>query len=372
MSISRTRNAQHKVYIPSSARENQYLMAKIPLSDELLAKYENSIDTNASQPYTKFYQTLAKLFFTINDELAIESSQFIANDKFARVRFSPEKLTSQTEQQLLFLYNPQYHTSQNTFYDGDKKAKKITLLFLANGDELRVNSAKFHQQVTLAIAKFTEQTGINKSLVRVSDHQHLTYDLFAKNKGVEGTQLHKFRSMTNRYSADEQNLPSDTDSLTYAVVDFPINRRVRSLVSIEESGSEQYNELYNLIADAFISAAKNQNLNNGAVIANGLVPIVRKGEDENVIASGELLMLGYNPTHTSCGYTCKWDSAKLVDTVQLIFVATDQDKTSHGYGKFVNQIEQALRTFAASLDFINDKEEMLVRLHQHIGYYYSE
>ncbi len=28
MSISRTKNTQHKVYIPSSARENQYLMAK--------------------------------------------------------------------------------------------------------------------------------------------------------------------------------------------------------------------------------------------------------------------------------------------------------------------------------------------------------
>ncbi len=369
MSISRTRNAQHKVYIPSSARENQYLMAKIPLSDELLAKYADLIDESSPQPYAKFYQTLATLFFTINDDLAIESSQFIANDKFARVRFSPEKLTSQTEQQLLFLYNPEYHTSQNTFYDGEKKAKKITLLFLANGNELRVNSAKFHQQVRQAITNFIERTSLDKSVVRVCDHQHLTYDLFAKNKGVEGTQLHKFRSMTNRYLADEQNLPSNTDSLTYAVVDFPVTRRVRSLVAANENASEQNNELYNLIADAFISAAKNQNLNNGAVIANNLVPIVRKGEDENVIANGELLMLGYNPSHTSCGYTCKWDSAKLVDTVQLIFVASDQNKTSHGYGKFVNQIEQALRAFAESLDFVNDKEEMLVRLHQHIGYY---
>ncbi len=369
MSISRTRNAQHKVYIPTSARENQYLMAKFVLNDELIEKYASLIDTNANEPYAKFYQILAQMFFKINDELAIESSQFIANDKFARVRFSPEKITSQTDQQLLFLYNPEYHTSQNAFFDGDKKAKKITLLFLANGDEIRIQAAKFHQRVKQAIAKFSEEVGLNKEAVRVNDHQHLTYDLFAKYKGVEGSQVHKFRSMTNRYLADQQNLPTNTDALTYAVVDFPINRRIRSLVETSDNELGCYNELYNLIADAFITSAKNQNLFNGAVIANGLVPIIRKGDDENVITNGELLMLGYNPAHSSCGYTCKWDSNKLVDAIQLVFVACDQNKSSHGYGKFVNQIEQALRALAQRLDFINDKEEMLVRLHQHVGFY---
>jgi hypothetical protein len=369
MSLSRTRNAQHKVYIPTSARENQYLMAKFPLTDQLLEKYADLIDESATEPYAKFYQVLADQFFKINDEFSIESSEFIANDKFPRVRFSPEKLTTQTKQQVLFLYNPEYHTSQNTFFRGNLKAKKITLIFLTNGTEVRVHAATFHQKVKQAITKFSDQLGINKESVRICDHQHLTYDLFAKNKGIEGSQVHKFRSMTNRYLADELNLPENTDALTYAVVDFPLNRRIRSLTKNENNETSCYNELYNLIADAFISSAKQQNLYNGAVIANGLVPIVRKGEDENVIASGELLMLGFNPAHSSCGYTCKWESNKLVDTIQLIFVACDKDITSHGYGKFVNQIEQALRGFAQRLDFVNDKEEMLVRLHQHIGFY---
>lgn len=368
MSISRTRSTQHKVYVPTSARENQYLMAKFPLTDQLLEKYSDLIDTSATEPYAKFYQALANSFFKINDEFTIDSSQFIANDKFVRVRFSPQKLTAQTKQQVLCLYNPEYHTSQNVIFRGDVKAKKISLVFLANGTEIRVHSAKFHQKVKQAISKFSDQIGINKETVRICDHQHLTYDLFAKHKGVEGSQVHKFRSMTNRYLADEQNLPANTDALTYAVIDFPLNRRVRSLIKNEdESGC--YNQLYTLIADAFISSAKKQKLYKGAVIANGLVPIVRKGEDENVIASGELLMLGSNPSLTSCGYTCKWESNKLVDTVQLIFTACDKDKTSHGYGKFVNQIELALRDFAQRLEFVNDKEEMLVRLHQHIGFY---
>ena len=372
MTISRMRNTQHKVYIPSSARENQYLMVKFPLTDQLIAKYSSLIDEKSSEPYTKFYQKLAKIYLGVCDNLNIENCQFIANDKFARVRFSPEKMTSQTEQQLLFLYNPQYHTSQNSYFDGAKRAKKITLLFLANGDDVRVQSAKLHQQVKKAVYDYAKALEFDTYKVRVCDHQHLTYDLFAKEKGLEDKQVHKFRSTINRYAADGFDIPINKDALTYAVVDFPINRRIRSLVNIDENASEQYNELYNLIADAFISSAKHNHLNNGAVIANGLVPIVRNGKDENVIASGELLMLGYNPKNTDGGYTCKWSSDKLVDTIHLIFVASRQNETSHGYGKFVNQIEQALRSFAKSLDFVNDKEEMIIRLHQHIGYFLDE
>ena len=369
MAISRTRSAQHKVYIPASARENQYLMVKFPLTNQLLEKYSQLIDENSSEPYAEFYQTLASMFFKINDDLLIDSSHFIANDKFPRVRFSSAKLTTQTKQQVLCLYNPEYHTSQNAFYRGNQRAKKITLLFLANGTEIRLNAANFNKKVQQAISTFSDEIGIKKETVRVCDHQHLTYDLFAKNKGVEGSQVHKFRSISKRYLADEQSLPENTDALTYAVVDFPLNRRVRSLAKSEDNEPGCYNELYNLIADAFISSAKSQNLFNGAVIANGLVPIVRQAEDENVIASGELLMLGYNPSHSSGGYTCKWESNKLVDTIQLIFVASDQNITSHGYGKFINKIELALRDFSERIDFINDKEEMLVRLHQHVGYY---
>ncbi len=369
MSLSRTRNTQHKVYIPSAARENQYLLAKIKITDELMAKFADVIDSSTTNPFEKFYQKLSNTFFKINDELAIESSQFIANDKFPRVRFSPEKLTPQTDQQILFLYNPKYHYSQNSYFDGKKRAKKITLVFLANGDDIRLNAAKFHQQVKKAITLFAEEIGLNKEQMRICDHQHLTYDLFAKDKGQEGTQPHKFRSMSNRYLVDDLTLPENTDALTYAIVDLPINRRIRQLVTIDENAIDPYTPLYNFIADALISAAKKHNLNNGAVIANGLTPIVRRSDDEIVIANGELQMLGYNPEHTSCGYTCKWSADKLVDTVKLVFVASDVNKTSQGYGKFLNQIEQTLHSLADTLDFVHDKEEMMVRFHQHIGFY---
>jgi hypothetical protein len=371
MPISRTKNLTHKAYIPSSARENQYLMAKIPLTDKLITQFKPFIELNSKTPFEKLYQHLSDKFFAINDVFSLESAHFIANDKFSRVRYSPEKMTAQTKQQVLFLYNPKYHTSRNTFFNGAEKAKKITLIFLANGEDIRVLSAEFHQRVIKVLTAFSHDTDIPLNQIRVSDHQHLTYDLFAKNKGIEGSQAHKFRPLADRYIADNHTLPEQTRALTYAVVDFPMNRRIRDLVSNDVNSKERYNPLYNLIADAFIGAAKNQNLNNGAVIANGLVPIVRSGENGSAVIEGELLMLSYNTKLTNSGYICKWDSAKLVDSVQLIFFATEQDKTSHGYGKFVNHIEQALHAFAERVNVVADKEEIIVRLHQHVGFYLS-
>lgn len=370
MSRSRMRSAQNKVYIPSSARENQYLLAKFSVTDELLAKFSDSSDKNSDQPYLGFYKKLSKLFFEINEELHIDSGQFVGNDKFTRVRFSPEKITAQTKQQILFLYNSLYHRSEHAYYNGTRRAKKITLVFLANGNDIRHDSAKFHKKVLKAVSMFAEKTGLGKDDFRVCDHQHLTYDLFAKEKGVEGLQVHKLRALSKRYLADDVELPEDDSALTYAVADVRFNRRIKQLISKEDLDNENYNALYNLIADAFISSAKQHKLNNGAVIANGLVPIVRRAEEDIVVNNGELQNLGYNPEHSSSGYTCKWSSDKLVDKIQFVFVASKDDRTSHGYGKFLNQVEDTLESLAKKLEFVNDQEQLIVRIHQHVGFNY--
>ena len=373
MSISRARNAQHKVYIPSSARENHYFLVRFKMTDELLAKYADIIDMSSEKPYQKFYHHLYKAFFKINNQLGLDNTQFIANDKFTRVRYSSEKLTVQTSQQNIFLYNPKYHYSQNAYFDGAVKAKKIALLFLATGDDIRINAAKFHQKVKQALGEFFKESNLKaadiiRSNMRICDHQHLTYDLFAKDKGVENTQVHKLRPLTTRYSVDNVSLPDDTNTLTYAIVDLPINSRIRRLVTIDDNLPDPYNPLYNLIADAFINAAKQNNLTNGAVIANDLIPVVRESSEETVSADGEFQLLGYNPLQSSGGYTCKWSADKLVDTARLIFVATKRDQTSHGFGKFLNQIHLALHSMSETLKYVKDKEELIVRVHQHVGF----
>jgi hypothetical protein len=79
-------------------------------------------------------------------------------------------------------------------------------------------------------------------------------------------------------------------------------------------------------------------------------------------------MLGYNPEQNPCGIISKWDASELVDNVQLVFVATDKNQTEHGFGSFLNQIEQAIKLMATELEMDPLKEEVIVRFHQHVAY----
>jgi hypothetical protein len=372
MSIVRKRSAAHKAYIPSNARDNQYILAEFAVTDELIQLVSSNISTNSAQPYYNFYQNLSQLLFTLSNDYEIKSSLFIANDKLVRVRYSQEMHQWQTNQQILFYYDPQNHDLQNSFFDASIRAKKITLLFLASGDNIRFNAAIFHQKVTTLLHSFSEQVKLPNKAIRLRDHQHITYDLFAKNKGCLGTQAHKLRPIYDRYNAHNVLISQDYSAISYAVINLTIDNRLLSLVDIDANSRDPYNPLYTYLTDTFSLVAKRFNLNNGALIANGLVPIVRHSLHEIISKIGELQMLGYNPKQSPCGLVSKWKADELVDNVQLIFVATTEDSQHSGYGRFINQIEQAMRLLATELEIPINKDELTVRFHQHIAYDFQE
>jgi hypothetical protein len=368
MSIVRKRSAAHKAYIPSNARDNQYILAEFAITDELVQLIAPKISKDSTQPYYHFYQSLSQLLFTLSNDYCIKNSLFIANDKLVRVRYSQEMHQWQTSQQILFYYDPQSHELQNSFFDASIRAKKITLLFLASGDDIRFNAAVFHQKVTGLLNSFTQQIKLTNKAIRLRDHQHLTYDLFAKNKGCLGTQAHKLRPIYERYKSQDVAISPECAAISYAVINLTINNRIVGLVDIDANSKDPYNPLYTYLTDTFSLVAKRFNLNNGALIANGLVPIIRYSLHEIISKMGELQMLGYNPKQSPCGLVSKWKADQLVDNVQLIFVATTEDSQNSGYGKFVNQIEQAIRLLATELEIPINKDELTLRFHQHIAY----
>lgn len=368
MSIVRKRSAANKAYIPTNNRDNQYILAQFQLTDELVERIDPNFSKKNAQPYFTFYQHLSQLLFQLSADNNISSSVFVANDKLVRVRYSQEMHQWQTSQQILFYYDPQSHEIQNTFFDANTKAKKITLLFLATGSDIRANAAKFHQRVSYLLQAFSEKTSIAISDIRVRDHQHITYDVFAKNKGCDGTIAHKLRDISQRYFSQDVMLPSNSSAINYAVINLTINNRILNLVDIDPTSADVYNPLYTYLTDTFSLIAKQYNLNNGALIANGLVPIVRHSLHEIVSRVGELQMLGYNPEQSPCGLVSKWQADQLVDNIQLIFVATKEDSNDNRYGRFLNQIEKAIKLLAAELEIPTDKEELIVRFHQHIAY----
>ena len=368
MSIVRKRSAANKAYIPSNNRDNQYILAEFQLSDDLLTQISPDFSENSKQPYFQFYQNLSQLLFTLSNDFKIKSSVFVANDKLVRVRYSQEMHQWQTSQQILFYYDPQLHELQNSFFDANVKSKKITLLFLASGNDIRINAAEFHQKVTKLLQCYCQQLSLKEGDIRVRDHQHITYDIFAKNKGCTSSVAHKLRSIEQRYQSQAVTFPEENSAITYAVINLTVNNRLLNMVDIDPSSNDPYNPLYTFLTDTFSMVAKRFNLNNGALIANGLVPLVRYSLHEIVSRVGELQMLGYNPEQSPCGLVSKWQADQLVDNVQFIFVATKLDGTDNRFGRFVNQIEQAMRLLAAELEIPADKEELIIRFHQHVAY----
>jgi hypothetical protein len=386
MSIIRKRSAAHKSYLPKSARDNQYILAEFTISDDLIkrfspkanaAKVTSATANNSSENYFDFYQNLAKVLFDLSEIFEVENCLFIANDKLTRVRFNQEMHQWQTNQQILFYYNPESHLLKKSFFDANKRAKKISLLFLTTGIEIRENAARFHAKISRLVIAFANKTTIDVSDIRLRDHQHITYDLFTKDKldkikptsdDNSITQAHKLRPIIDRYASQQVTLPEFHSAMTYAIINLPISNRLLNMVDVDPNSTDPYNPLYTYLTDTFTQSAKRYNLNNGALIANGLVPIVRYSIHEITSRQGELQMLGYNPEQNPCGIISKWDASELVDNVQLVFVATDKNQTKHGFGSFLNQIEQAIKLMATELEMDPLKEEVIVRFHQHVAY----
>ncbi len=368
MSIIRKRSAAHKAYLPGNVRDNQYILAEFILTDELVQRLSGKYSATKAQPFYDLYQELSSIFFKLTDEVELDNCQFIANDKLARVRYSQKMHQWQTNQQILFYYNPEKHYFKKSFFDGNRRSKKICLLFLTTGNDIRVNAASFHQRVRQVVENLCEQVALDKSDIRLRDHQHLTYDLFAKHKGCNTTQAHKLREIKKRYFSQEVTLPTYHSAMNYAVVNLNISNELLEQVELDHNAKGPYNPLYTYLTDVFSKAAKHYNLNNGALVANGLVPIVRYSIHEIVSRVGELQMLGFNPEQSPCGIVSKWNASELTDNIQLVFVATPEDSSEHGFGRFLNQIEQAIELMAIELEVSPRKEEIMVRFHQHIAY----
>jgi len=79
-------------------------------------------------------------------------------------------------------------------------------------------------------------------------------------------------------------------------------------------------------------------------------------------------MLSFDTTSPQAQVFSQWHADQLVDTAHLLLVAGQDDNTEFGYGRFMNQVEQSLRTLAQQLELNKEKQDFTVRFHQHLSY----
>jgi len=365
-SILRRHRASEKVYVPSNARDNHYVIAEMPLTDELIDLVGEVVDSTLEQPYQKFYQKLAKMAFDVVEECNIEHANFVANNRLVRVRNSDEQQVLHTDKQSFFFYSPKHNSTFKGYFDGAVRSNKVKFLFLATGENLRENAAGFHQKVLKGVSTLSQKIGLKAGALKVRDHQHITYDIFAREKGNKESVSHTFREISTRYQHQNVVVDDDATAVTYAVVSMPMTRRLLKGTEIDYDSNKPFEQLYAKISQAFILANKKHQLSHAAMIANGLAPIVRFDENASTIINGDIISLGYNPHHESRDISSQWHGGKLVDTVRLVFFATDFDETHKTYGKFVNQVTQAVATIADELNWKKDHDYMLMRFNQQL------
>lgn len=353
MSVSR----QKKVYLPTNARKNQYITAGFPLSDALFAAYPDE---------QSCYEALSKLIFELADQHDLINVHVIANDKLPVVRYHSESYCFSTDEQLRIFYNPAYHEARQLHTTPGFKARKFRMVFLATGPEIRVNSAAFHAKVQGFVELLKPLLPVAGLPIKVRDHQHLSYDFFAKAKGNRETYGYKLRAIDSRYHARECNLPEDHSALCYVTISMPVNRQIKA--QFHQEGSSDYGQLYQSISDGFIQATGAKQLSRVAMVANGLTPLVRNSKYEKLQTTAESQMIGFDPNVEAPAPITHWDSSKLVDSIKFAIVASKSDVTDEGYGRFMNQVEEALQSFTSGMNLDEERVDMILRFHQHISY----
>lgn len=366
-SILKKHRSADRVYVPSDARDNQYILAEMALSDSLIKLVVGEIDESIEKPYQKFYQKMAVTVFEILEKHGIDHANFVANNKLVRVRYSGEQQVLHTLQQSFFFYCPSHNATFKGYFDGAVRARKVKLLFLATGDELRLNSAKFHQKVHDAVQEISTTIGLAADVIKLRDHQHLTFDIFAKEKGLKDSITHSFRDIAARYQKQGLELDENHTALTYAVVNVPMTRRLLKGTNIDYTADTPFTELYEKIEKAFKDAVEKNGVEHAALLANGASPFIRFDKEEGSDIQGELISLGFDPSRKQNYVRSLWEGETLVDTVRFVFFADDDNKTRKSYGVFANQILETVRDFSDTVNWNRERDDIIVRVHQHIN-----
>ena len=348
---------QQKVYLPKEARTKQFITAEIKVTDALLSQYPD---------YQTCYQSLSRLVFNLAEQHDLRNVHVITNDKLPVVRYHTEAYCFQTTEQILFFYNPAYHEAQNLFSQENYRARKLRIVFLATGEDIRSNSASFHIRVRELLTELMPLMPISDLKVKVRDHQHLSYDLFAKAKGYKETYGYKLRAIGPRYKARKCELPENVSSLTYVTVSLPLSRKLNQ--GLLPDSATDFTPLYQHLEDCFLKAAANRQLTRLAMIANGLTPLVRNSKFEKLDSKAEVQMIGFDPNATEQQVIRRWNADNLVEAAHFTIVAGTKDCDDSGFGRFMNNVETALKAFAADIGVDPEREDLVVRFHQHISY----
>lgn len=365
-SLIRKQSAQNKVYIPANNRENQYLLIEFELSELNIASLMTSkgLDSNA---LAQFYLDFKQSFFQCCKLNGISNAMFVAKDKLVRVRFGEESQVIETGEQLIVFYDPKRHQGFKACYDKEQLVSKLVLAVFATGEDIREQAVLLHQKATQMVADLSEAVGQAANLFKVRDHQHITYELYAAEKGMKKTTTHGLRFVPERYQQQSLILPDDTKHQGYVVATLPIPMFLIEEAENNISAEQPYQALYKSIVRTLTDVSDEEEINKLAVMANGCQPIVRSNQNEQIQVSDELVYLSFGDDEDQ-EYIADWNATNLVDSVSLVFKPTQEDVKHSSFGRYMNRVNQVLKLMGKVMGLEPEHNDVMVRFHQNTQY----
>lgn len=365
-SLISKKNAQNKVYIPESHRENHYLFIEFELSEQVIAELVSPAGRENNR-LALFYLEFKQNFFNCCKVNGISNAMFVAKDKLVRVRYGEESQIIETGEQLLVFYDPKRHQGFKACYDKALPVSKLVLTVFSTGEDIRERAALLHQKAAQMVVELAEAVGQSENLFKIRDHQHITYELYSAEKGIKKTTTHGLRIVPARYQQQSLILPDDTKHTGYAVAIMPIPMCLIDEAENNMSVEQPYQVLYKSIVRTLTDVAAEEEINKLAVMANGKQPIVRTNQNEAIQVVEELVYLSFGDDEDQ-EYIADWNSTNLVDSIALVFKPTQADIQNRAYGRYMNKVNQTLRLMGKVLGVEAEREDVMIRFHQNTQY----
>jgi len=163
-------------------------------------------------------------------------------------------------------------------------------------------------------------------------------------------------------------LPTEHNEITYTTFSIPITRSLKTQFHQLLNGPN-YSEFYQHFYDAFIQQCAAKNLHLAAMVANGTMPIIRNSKTDNNDGNQELQKLSFITDGETTQYSHYWHDEKLVESLHFVIVASEKDEQGVGHGRFMNQVENMIRTLVEPLAINKERQDLTVRFFQHINHY---
>lgn len=350
-----TRSLVNSVYVPSDARDNHYLLAKLPVA-ELVEKFT---DYNQQFDTTQLVRFVSHKLFSLCKEYGIANAFVISKPKLVRVRFADEYEVVESTNQFLVFYNPKQTIGYKYFVEQHAEMSELSLLFLAQGDELRSHAADYHQKVSHLLSELAHDLKI-KAAISVKDHQHITFAQHG-GKSAQGTRAHGFRFMAKRYQDQNFILPSQHSYQSHLIVKFTMYDLLAAQ-NIDLLSPHPYQDWLNKVTEIVEQELERNDLTTARLVASGQIPIVHN--KSGVEANSEIAWIDFD----SDGLQVIANNDQVAGPLYLVFPILVNDDSQQSHAKQVNQVLQCIGALRNRLYPSDLAAEFIVRFYQHLSY----